>query len=320
MPIKTDVIRVLQRNLKQSLRSRQIDEARNLIDRLKTEDPLSLETRGLELEVLIADEDWVHAQTLAKQLQRMYPDSARIQFLSGRIEYRHKRYDQALQFFEQSHRLHPHWTTRRWIGKTYTQQSKFDQAEAILLGVLDHRFAVNLDLAWLYERWQQPSRALLHVQSYLEKHPQEAFAKQQEVRLKAQILEPQTLCQDVQVLLDLDEELPHAMLPVYLNYLLESGQTQAARDFLARYQANSDPSTCASLAWVCYKLQAHDLALDLFIRGLPEKFRDVKYLCAMEAAARHLNREAELIPYYEVEALHEKRLYGRIKKLRKNVG
>ncbi|MGH8499100.1 MAG: tetratricopeptide repeat protein [Methylococcales bacterium] len=318
MSVNTKVIRVLRRNLKQSLRNRQLCESEDLINQLKTEDPLSLETRGLELEFLIARENWPHAQKLAEQLQRLYPESARIRFLNGRLEYRHKRYDAALYFFEESNRLHPHWITQRWLGKTYTQQGKFEHAEALLLSVLDNQLAVDLDLAWLYERSDQPFRALTYVQSYLEKHPDEPFAKQREIRLKAQTMQPEILSSELSLLLELDEDLPPGMLPAYLNYLLESGQTQSARDFLSKYQVRLDRNTGTSLAWVCYKLQAYDLAMDLFIQALPDKIHDVKYLSALESAARHCNRIAELIPYYENEAVQEKRLYGRIKRLRKD--
>ncbi|MGH8476932.1 MAG: tetratricopeptide repeat protein [Methylococcales bacterium] len=318
MSINTKIIRVLRRNLKQSLRNRQLYESENLINQLKIEDPVSLETRGLDLEFLIAKEDWPEARKLAQQLQRLYPESARIHFLSGRLHYRHKQYDRAFYFFEESNRLHPHWITQRWIGKTCTQQGKFEHAESWLLAVSDGHSGVNLDLAWLYERSGQPFRALFHVQSYLEKHPHEAFAQQQEIRLKAQTVQPETLSDDIDVLLELDEDPPLAMLPVYLNHLLESGKTQSARDFLKKFRVRLDCNTTASLAWVCYKLKAYDLAMDLFIQALPDHVRDVKYLSALESAARRLNRDAELIPYYEVEAVHEKRLYGRIKRLRKN--
>ncbi|MCI0653635.1 MAG: tetratricopeptide repeat protein [Methylococcaceae bacterium] len=320
MSVNTNIIRVLRRNLKQSLRNRQLRESQDLINQLKIEDPLSLETRGLELEFLIARENWPDALALAAQLQRLYPESARIHFLSGRLKYRHKQYDAALHFFEESNRLHRHWITQRWLGKTYTQQGKFEHAESLLLSVLDNHIAVNLDLAWLYERSEQPFRALGHVQSYLEKHPDEPFAKQQETRLKAQTVHPETLSSEFELLLELDEEIPLGMLPAYLNYLLESGQTQSARDFLSKYRSRLDHNTGASLAWVCYKLQAFDLAMDLFIQALPDKIRDVKYLSALESAARRCNRVAELIPYYENEAAQEKTLYGRIKRLRKDSG
>lgn len=320
MSVNTKVIRVLRRNLKQSLRNRHLHESENLIDQLKIEDPLSLETRGLELEFLIAKGSWREAQNLAEQLHRLYPESARIQFLSGRLKYRHKQYDEALHFFEESNRLHPHWITQRWLGKTYTQQGKFEHAESLLLSVVDGHIAVNLDLAWLYERSDQPLRALAQVRSYLENRPDDPFAKDQEIRLKAQTVQPETLSSDIDVLLELDEEIPLGMLPAYLSFLLESGQSQSARDFLSKYRSRLDRNTIASLAWVCYKLQAYDLAMDLFIQALPDKIRDVKYLSALESAARHCNRIAELIPHYAHEAAQERRLYGRIKRLRTDSG
>jgi tetratricopeptide (TPR) repeat protein len=253
-------------------------------------------------------------------LLRLHPESARILFLSGRLKYRDKLYDQALHLFEESNRLHPHWITRRWLGKTYTQQGDFERAESLLLSVLDGHVAVNLDLAWLYERSDQPLRALGLVQSYLENHPDDPFAKDQEIRLKAQTVPPETLSADIDLLLELDEQIPLGMLPSYLTFLLESGKSQSARDFLSKHRVRFDRNTIASLAWVCYKLQAYDLAMDLFIQALPDKIRDVKFLSALESAARHCNRLAELIPHYAREATEERRLYGRIKRLRMDLG
>ncbi|MCI0654331.1 MAG: hypothetical protein L0Y38_02420 [Methylococcaceae bacterium] len=318
--MNTKVIRVLRRNLKQSLRNRHLHEAENLIDQLKMEDPLSLETRGLELEFLIAKERWREARTLAEQLHRLHPGSARIHFLCGRLKYRHKEYEKALHFFEESNRLHPHWITQRWMGKTCTQLGKFEHAEALLLSLVDAHIAVNLDLAWLYERSDQALRALAHVRCYLENRPDDPFAKDQEIRLKAQTVQPETLSGDIELLIELDEEIPLGMLPAYLSFLLESGQTPSARDFLLKYRSRLDTNTTTSLAWVCYKLQAYDLAMDLFIQGFPEKIRDVKYLSALESAARHCNRIAELIRQYENSAGEERRLYGRIKRLQMDLG
>jgi tetratricopeptide (TPR) repeat protein len=320
MSVNAKVIRVLRRNLKQSLRTRQIRESEELINQLKIDDPVSLETRGFELELLIAKKSWDEARGLAAQLHRLYPGSARIQFLCGRLQYRLKQYDAAREFFEESNRLHPHWIARRWLGKTCTQQGEFDEAESLLLSVLENRLSVNLDLAWLYERTDQPQRALGYVRSYLEKRPNDKFAKSQEIRLKAQTVQPETLSGDINLMLELDEEIPLGMLPSYLTFLLESGQTQSARDFLAKTRSRLDRGTSTSLGWVCYKLQAFDLATDLFLEGFPDRIGDVKYLSVLEYSARRCGRVDELIARYEQEALGEKNLFGRITRLKQGRG
>ena len=165
----------------------------------------------------------------------------------------------------------------------------------------------------------QPERALKHVETFLLEYPEQEFATQQRLRLRAMTLEPELLSEDVEALLELDEEVPAELLPAYLQHLLASGQGQAARKFITTYRETFDQPTAASLAWICHRLQAYDLAMGLFLDGLPMRLRDVKYLSALESAARHCNRVEELIPRYEVCANEDKRFYGRIKRLRKRL-
>ncbi len=311
------VIKVLRRNLQKALKNRRFDEAKDLLDRLKDEEPLSLETRGLELEFLIANQQWATAQTLAKQLLQLFPQSARIHYLAGRIVYQAKDYPAAITCFSESNALHPNWRTRRWLGKTQTQRGEFVDAEAILLALLPDYRVIDLDLAWLYERMNQPARALKHVETFLRDHPDQEFAIQQRLRLRAMTLEPELLSEDVESLLELDEDVPSELLPAYLQHLLASGQGQAARKFVTTYRETFDQSTAASLGWVCHQLQAYDLAMGLFLDGLAKRTRDVKYLSALESAARHCNRVEQLIPHYEACANQDKRFYGRIKRLQK---
>lgn len=319
MTTGNQVIKVLRRNLMQSLRSHRLDEAKDLLDHLKDEEPLSLETRGLELEFLIANKQWKNAQSLADQLSRLFPQSARIHYLAGRVFYQAKNYPEAFRYFSESNALHAHWRTRRWLGKTQTQRGEFIEAEAILIALHPGYMAINLDLAWLYERMNQPERALKHVETFLREYPEQEFATQQRLRLRAMTLEPELLSEDVEALLELDEEVPSEMLPAYLQHLLASGQGQTARKFVTTYRETFDQPTAASLAWICHRLQAYDLAMCLFLDGLPTRIRDVKYLSALESAAHHCNRVEELIPRYEVCANEDKHFYGRIKRLRKRL-
>lgn len=311
------LIRVLRTNLTQATKDRQFTEARNLIEELRAMDPLSVETRGLELELLIASAEISDALKLANQLLHTYPDSARIQYLAGRVLYRNRNYRDALQCFTESDRLHNHPRTRRWIGKTLTQSGQFTDAEAILVGLADDLAAVQLDLAWLYERMDQPVRALEHVNTHLQKHPDDEFARQQKLRLTSVLMDPGALAGDVETMLELDESVPPEILPVYIRSLLLTGRADRARDFINRQKSILEPTAAVATGWVCHKLAAYDLAMDLFIAGLHERLNDVKFLSALESAARHCNRCAELIELYEPLAETEKRLYGRIKRLLK---
>lgn len=313
------VIKVLRRNLMQSLKNHRFDEAKDLLEHLKDEEPLSLETRGLELEFFITSQQWTNARPLANQLSQLFPQSARIHYLAGRVFYQAKDYLEAFRCFSESNVLHTHWRTRRWLGKTQTQRGEFVDAEAILIALQPIYTAINLDLAWLYERMNQPERALKHVETFLLYYPDQDFATQQRLRLRAMTLEPELLSKDVEALLELDEEVPPEMLPTYLQHLLASGQGQSARKFVTTYRQTFDQPTAASLAWICHRLQAYDLAMCLFLDGLPARVRDVKYLSALESAARHCNRVDELIPRYELCANEDKRFYGRIKSLRKRL-
>ena len=318
--VTTQIIKVLRRNLQQAIKARQFDEAEALLTQLKDEDALSLGTRGLELEYLVVAGQWSDAQTLADQLLRLFPQSARIQYLAGRIYYRMKNYRLALRYFDESNTLHRHWRALRWSGKTQTQLGQFDAAERTLLGLLTEHVSINIDLAWLYERMNQPMRALEHIEAYLDKYPEDAFANAQRLRLVACTQEPDTLSEDVDTLLELDEEVPPEMLPAYVQNLLESGQGHLVRQFIANHSEQIDEQSAASLAWICHRLQAYDLAVSLFTKGLPFRLSDVKYLSALESAARHCNCVDELIEQYEVQAPDEKRLYGRIKSLKRRLG
>lgn len=75
--------------------------------------------------------------------------SARITYLAGLTAYRIRRYDEAEAHLRESNRIHPHWWTQRWPGKTLTQHGQFDEAEALLLAVRERTPLVWLDLAWL---------------------------------------------------------------------------------------------------------------------------------------------------------------------------
>ena len=115
------LLKVIHRNLAQALRNEQLEEAQQLLSQLQEEDPLSVETRGRELELTLKRGAVEEAATLARQLLTLFPDSGRIHFLAGKIAYRQKRYPVAISHFRESERIYPHWHSRMWLGKALTQ-------------------------------------------------------------------------------------------------------------------------------------------------------------------------------------------------------
>ncbi|MGH8643524.1 MAG: tetratricopeptide repeat protein [Gammaproteobacteria bacterium] len=311
------LIKVLQNNLKRALRRAALEEAKVVLDRLREEDALALETRGLELEYLIAAGAWEDAASLAEQLLQLFPASARIHHLSGRVRYHEKKYLRAEYHFAESQRLHPHWRTGHWLGKTHTQLGNYAKAEALLSKLLPRDPRVALDLAWLFERWGAPERALGVLEHYLAERPKDAQALRHRLRLKSQSLVPHELVAEVDTLMELGETVPAEMLEAYVQRLFETGQGALARSFIHQHHAGWDAPTQASIAWVCHRLQAYDMALQLFLAALPERARDYKYLSALEYCALRCQRIEQLLAAYESLAPQNNRLYGRMKSLSK---
>jgi len=306
---------VLQRNLREAMRRRAWKEAREVLERLKQSDPLSLETRGFELELLVKSGKLDEAEAAATQLTQLFPASGRTHYLAGQLYYKKKAYTRAEHHFRESERIHPHDTVRLCLGKTLTQLGRFDEAEAILSRLAEGGREVSMDLAWLYERTHDYSRALRMVEQRLEKHPDDSFAQGQKLRLRARLVAPDELVEEVETLQAFGEDVPEDLLPEFIDSLLRSGQKRKARDFLERMDPKPNPRLAARLGWVCHRLQAYDLGLDLFVRALPENTANPKFLSAIERAADLCNRLDELISIYEQHAPEAKRLYGRAKSL-----
>ncbi|MCF6263701.1 MAG: tetratricopeptide repeat protein [Xanthomonadales bacterium] len=315
--INQNLLKVLRRNLRQAIRTRDVEQADSLLQRLKLEDPLSIECRGLELEYLLITDHQKEAQLLAEQLLHLYPNSARIHYLAGRVDYQAKRYPQALAGFTESNSLFPHWRARLWCGKSFTQLGKYPEAEALLLELYTSHPQTGRDLAWLYERLGNSERALHYLQRYLDRYTDSPLAEAQLQRLRSHTLPPEDLLAEVEMLTELGEEIPPQMLVTYLQRLLEKGEGKTARKFINEQENNMEPKTAVSLAWVCYRLQAYDLALQLFLIGLPVQIDNYKYLQSLEKAAGLSDRLENLITTYEQYAPEQKKLYGRIKRLRK---
>ncbi len=311
--------RVLRLNLKAALYARDLEAADGLLDRLKREDPLALASRGLELEYLLLRERLDEAQALAAQLIQLFPASARIHYLAGRVAYGRRDYRAAVRAFGEANDLHPHWRARRWLGKASSQLGQLDEAEATLLALVADHPLVHRDLAWVYERRDDAARALHHANAYLELHPDDSFVKAQRMRLMGRTLDTEELIDEVETLEDLGEAVPREILPTYVERLLASGRGADARRFVASRCQDLPARELVAVAWAGYHLQAYDLALELFLRVLSECAGDVKFLAAIESAAIKCRRVAELVEHYTELGTCYPRLYGRCKRLRKHL-
>lgn len=317
--MSNSLTKVLRRNLLEAMRGGELEQAAELVERLQREDPLSLETRGLTLEYLLRCGDLEGAAVLATQLLELFPGSGRIHYLAGIQAYRQKRYPLALERFRESDQLHPHWKSRHWLGKTLTQMGRLEEAEPILLELVESHPRCRCDLAWLYERQQRFPRAMEILEQHLKVTPGDRFAQNQLKRLRARELSPENLQEEVEMLSELGEEIPEQIMPEYLETLLATGQGGVARNFVSERLASLQPRLAGQLGWVCHQHQAYDLALDLFLRAFPDQRGNYKYLSALEAAATHCHRITELVTLYEAHAPEEKRLYGRIKGLKRRL-
>lgn len=309
------IVEALQHNLRQALRGGRLEEAETILSRLKKEDPLSAATRGFELECCLGANRLAEANSLAQQLCRLFPESARILFLAGKTAYRLKRYEAAEGHFRESLRLYPHWSTRHWLGKTLTQSGKFDEAEALLQSLAEERRHVLQDLAWLHERRGDLDAALKAYDSYLAEYAGNTFAAGQRARLRARMMEPEELINEIGALAELDEEIPAALVPDFIGRLFETGQSLRARDEVLARSGGMDARIAVQTAWVCYRAQAYDLACSLFLAHLGSNKSNYKYLNALESAAAKCNRLADVLDAYKAHVPEAPQFYSRVRSL-----
>jgi tetratricopeptide (TPR) repeat protein len=309
------VVAVLQKNLSRALRAGRLDDAASALELLKHEDPLSVYTRGGELELLLRLNRLDEADLLAGQLVESFPESARILYLAGRVAYRCKSYQRARRLLDESYRVSPHWRTRHWLGKTLTQAGQLTAAEPILTEVVSEHPHTGCDLAWLYERMGDESRAIATLETYLQSYADDPYAQQQLSRLRARTLGTERLQEEVETLLELGEELPADLAPDYIKSLLTTGQGERARELINSLIATLDDRTLTRIAWVCRKLQAFDLSFRLFLHTLTFNLSSPKFLNALESDARRVGRVDELIQAYKAHADEHKRLWGRLRNL-----
>ncbi len=314
-----DVCRSLHSNLARALREGRLDDAASALRRLKQEDPLSVQTRGSELELLLRTNRLDDASVLAEQLVQTFPESARVLFLAGRVAYKNKQYERAEQLLQESYRVSPRWRNRHWYGKTLTQLGRFEQAEPILTEVAAEHSHAETDLAWLYERMGDSGRAIIALERYRQEYPNDRFAAEQLDRLRAKSLDAKQLAQEMATLRELGEELPPALIPEYIESLLCTGQGKLARQVVAEVEPGLDNRTATRLAWICRKMQAFDLSFRLFVRTLPYNLASIKFLIALERDATRAGRVNELLDLYRSHTTEHPRLWGRIRRLAKQI-
>ena len=305
--------------MKQALSRGRLTEAADILDRLTREDPLSRETRGYELEYYLASERLGEAESLAGQLCRTFPDSARVWFLAGKLAYRRKEYSNAETCFRESQRIYQSLQTKLWLGKTLTQMGEWSEAESLLTSVRDRFDNALLDLGWLYERKGDLEAALGAYDAYLAIHPDHEFASKQRVKLKARSLEPEALIEEVERLVEFGEQIPDSLFGNYIERLLDTGQGIRARQEVRSRLKDLDRKVGVVVAWVCYRKQAYDLACDLFVAFLESNLANFKYLNALETAATKCNRLTEVITAYKLLAGSFPKLHGRLKTLFKRI-
>jgi tetratricopeptide (TPR) repeat protein len=309
------IIEALKRNMRRALIDGNLGEAESILAHLKREDPLSPDTRGLELEFYLNSGKLADAGKLAEQLCRLFPSSARITFLAGKVDYRQKHYESAEAHFRESLRLYSHWRTRHWLGKTLTQLGKFGEAESLLLMVLENHRHALLDLAWLHERRNDLDAALKALDEFLSENPGHGYASEQRLRIRAKLLEPEELISEIGTLADLDEEMPQTLFPEFVRRLFETGQSPRARQEILAKMDRIDAKAAVQVAWVCYKAQAYDIACTLFLAHLGSNKTNFKYLAAMEAAADRCKRLPDVVAAYQTYLPEARHFFGRWRSL-----
>jgi len=306
----------LVQNLRRALREGDLAEASAILAHLQREAPLALETGALELELLVRSRRGEEAGRLSRALVERFPGSAHVRFWSGRAAYVRKRYAEAEACFRESGKLAPHVYHDLWLGKALTQLQRFDEAEAVLLRVVEQRPAARAELAWLHELRGDTARALAVTEAYLADHPDDARALEQRDRLRARGMERGQLAAEVEALAELGEQVSEPVLAEYIEGLLREGRGAEARALVKERAPTLSARGALSLAWKTYKVQAYDLAFELFAAVTAGGVFDDKLLSAFEASAKKSGRVTDLIALYEQAAPQRPALHGRIRKLK----
>jgi hypothetical protein len=133
-------------------------------------------------------------------------------------------------------------------------------------------------------------------------------------------MEPEEVIAEVENLTELGEPIGDDLAARYVEALLRCGQGARAREYVRGRKEAFSPRGATAAGWACYRLQAHDLALELFTLALPANRGDVKFLSALEKAAEVCARIPEVLRLYEANVAEERRLHGRMRALRRRLG
>lgn len=315
------VVRILRRNVQAALQARDCASAEVLLAQLREEDPISEETRALELRYVVECGSPTEARRLAKQLVELFPASGRILFWSAQAAYKDKAWADAARDFRESLVLGPHWSRERWLGKALTQLGQLDEAEGLLAPLWPAHPQVAMDLAWLWERRGDAGEALRWIERHLAERPDDALALQRRAKLKAATMDAAELMEEVETLVDLGEGIPDSMFASYVDRLLRAGEGQKARDVVRERLGALPPAVAQDAGWAAYHLSAYDLATDLFLASLPAR-PDYRNLCnALVKAARTAGRADEAAAAFRELARRvapdHAHLWGYAKKLEK---
>ncbi|NOY72842.1 MAG: hypothetical protein GXP14_10775 [Gammaproteobacteria bacterium] len=314
-PIQKQHVLVIIRNLKISIKQKHWQEVQQLLEQMHLEAPLSIETLGLEFEYFIRSEQYETAKLKEKQLISLFPTSSKLFFLRGLLSYKLKDYTSAIVHFQESHYIHPHWSSARWLGKAFTQSSQFNEAQSVLLPLCQSHPVCHLDLAWLHERQNQQQDAQKHLQTYLTINPKDNYANSTLNRLRARQLAPGEMLEQVKVLEELGEKIPEKLQALHLENLLKTAQLTAARKLVETQKKQMSDKIKVELAWVAYQYKSYDLAFTLFFETLEHHANNYKLLRALENAAVQVAQLDKLQEKYLELAPTIKTFYGRIKKL-----
>ncbi len=279
-------MRSLVASARRALSSGDLPEADRLVTRLLDDYSGAAASHGLALELLIKRGELDEAGRVADRLEERFPDSAGVLFQTGMAAFRLKRYPAALRRFEESHKIYPAPKTRRWRAKTLTNMGRFDDAEALLVDLVEKDPNCRLDLAWLYERKGERERAIRQNARHLERFPTDRLALSQQTRLAAGELDEAEVIEQVQVLDELGEAIPEELISRYVSALVASGRSEEARRFITDEHPKLNRRTLTDLAWTCHRLQLHDMAYELFVLILEHRLSDFKLLNTLDFSAR----------------------------------
>jgi tetratricopeptide (TPR) repeat protein len=292
------------------------DEAERAASRLMESYPAEAASHGIALELLLQKGLMDEAGRTADRLVDRFPNSAGILFQAGLAAYKQKKYALAAQRFDESEKLFSSKKTRRMLAKTLINLGRFDDAEGMLINLVEIDPSCRADLAWLFERKGDFGRAAAEAAKRLSEYPDDERARSQKIRLEASALDDAEVIEQVEILEELGERLPNEMVSRYVSALVASGRSDDARRFILTEKSDLDRRAIVDLAWTCHRLQLHDMAFELFILVLEEESRNFKLLNTLDFCAGRAGRAVELAELYETIAVKQKALFGRAKKLR----